>query len=219
MRGIAHCRNQLTVQNVIKYFGIVPIRLVKVAMTYLLLIVCGGLAASNDQYKKWKSAVAILWVILLYMIAYMLNAWDSRMTHMLVLLPMTYWIMLNIGDSFEIDVRECVAFFMIFGVVLYNNFSSDIITSVEEKPMKEVVEDDISTEYLSAIDINSIMKQYSAYNTYSDALLKNQNVIILNGNYGIYPIYSEYMYNDELCDTSIFWYGGIMDHATFRIGE
>lgn len=203
--------------NVIEYFRTVPIRLVKVGLMYLLLIMCIALVGSNEKDKKLKVAVAVLWVILLYMFAYIFNAWEARMTQMIVFVPVSFWIMSNLGDSFEIDVRESIAFLMVLGVVLYNNFSGDIITSVEEKTMQELVSENVSTDCLSAINLNRILKQYSAYVPYEANLLSDKDIVIINGNYGIYKMYNDYMYKEEYRDIPIWWCGIEMNQEIYRI--
>lgn len=159
LKKISKYKVPFNFSNIIEYFRTVPIRLVKVGLMYLLLVMCIVLVGSNEKDKKLRVAVVVLWVILLYMFAYIFNAWGSRMTQMIVFVPVAFWVMSNLGDCFEIDVRESVAYLMVLGVVLYNNFSSDIITSVEEKPMQELVAENVSTDCLSAINLNRILKQ------------------------------------------------------------
>lgn len=203
--------------NVVKYFRIVPIRLVKVGLTYLLLVMCIALVESNEKDKKLRVAVAVLWVILMYMVAYIFNAWGARMTQMIVFVPVSFWIMSNLGDTFEIDVRESIAFLMVLGVVIYNNFSSDIITSVEERPMQELVAENVSTEYLSAINLNDILGRYSAYEQYEPGLLRDLNIVVINGNYGIYTMYKDYTYKEEYRDIPIWWYGAEINQDIYLI--
>lgn len=203
--------------NIIKYFQTVPISWIKVFMIYLLLIACAFLYQSNSKHKMAITTIAIIWTIVLYLIAYMNYMWNSKVTHFIVFVPIAYLVMLDVGGEFEISVRENLAFLSVFFVVLYYNFSDQFISSVQDKPMEEVLEQLIAEEGITAIDLNNILRQYSAYEPYESGLLANRNIIIANGSYYLFERFESYMYQEELWDQPIIWYGNWMDMNICRI--
>lgn len=203
--------------NVMKYFHTVPIRWVKVGLAYLLILACVFLCESDAKSKKLKIIIALIWLFLSYMIAYMNCTWDSKAIHFILFIPMAYWIMKGIGDEFDITIRENVAFLIVFSVVLYYNFSSEFISSVQKNTMEEIVEESLTEEGVTAISLNVILKQYSAYVPYEEGLLKDKNLIIANGSYKLFERFEPYMYSLELSEQPIWWYNTWMNVDAYRI--
>lgn len=202
--------------NVIKYFHTVPVRWIKVGLSYLLLLAGVFICESDAKHKKAKIIVASIELFVFYMIAYMNYIWDSKVTHFIVFIPISYWLMSGIGDEFDISIRENVAFIMVLSVALYYNFSDQFITSVLEKPMNEGFEESISEEGITALNLNNILRQYSAYEPYESGLLLDHNILIANGAYQIFEGYAQYMYKIELWDEPIIWNGYWMDMNLYR---
>lgn len=202
--------------NIIKYFHTVPIRWVKVSLAYLLLLACAFMCESDAKHKRTKIIVAAIWIFVFYMIAYMNCIWNSKVTHFMVFIPIAYWIMTGVGDEFDISVKENVVFIMVFSVVLYYNFSDQFISSVQEKPMNEVFEQSIAEEGITALNLNNILRQYSAYEPYESGLLLGHNVLIANGAYQLFERFEPYMYKIELWDEPIMWNGYWMDMNLYR---
>ena len=204
-------------ENIKKYFHTVPIRWIKVSMSYLLLIACIFLYQSNAKYKKAIIVVAIIWTSVLYLIGYMNCMWNSKVTSFMVFIPIAYLVMLSIGDKFEISVRENVAFLIVFSIVLYYNFSDQFISNVQNKSMEEVLEQTISDTGITAVDLNNILRQYSAYKPYESGLLSEHNIVIVNGSYYLFERFEPYMYKEELWDQPIILHGNWMDMNLYRL--
>lgn len=202
--------------NVIRYFRTVPVRWIKVGLAYLLLLACVFICQSDARHKKTKIFVATIWIFVFYMVAYMNCIWNSKVTHFMVFIPIAYWIMTGIGDEFDVSVKENVVFIMVLSVVLYNNFSDQFISSVQEKPMNEVFEQAIAEEGITALNMNNILRQYSAYEPYESGLLLGHNVLIANGAYQLFERFEPYMYKIELWDEPIMLNGYLMNMDLYR---
>lgn len=202
--------------NVIKYFHTVPVRWIKVSLAYLLLLACVFMCESDAKHKRAKIIVATIWIFVFYLVAYMNCIWNCKVTHFIVFIPIAYWIMTGIGDEFDISIRENVAFIIVFSVVLYYNFSGQFISSVQEKTMNEVFEQAISEEGITALNLNNILRQYSAYEPYESGILLEHNVLIANGAYQLFERFDPYMYKIELWDEPIIWNGYLMNMDLYR---
>ncbi len=102
-------------------------------------------------------------------------------------------------------------------MVLYYNFSDQFVSSVTEKPMEETLDEMTLEGSVTAVDLNHLFGQYSTYKAYPKNLLIEKNIIVVNGNYGIYNNFEPYMYKQVLWDVPIWWYGNWMDMDYYRI--
>lgn len=203
--------------NIIKFFHTVPVRWIKVSFAYLLLVCVIFLWESDARDKKKKVIISLGWIFAFYLLAYMTGIWNSRMTHFMIFIPISYWLMCGIGDKFEVSVRESCVFLAVFAVVLYYNFSDQFISSVQSKSVEEALEQTMSDGGITAVNLNNFFGQFSAYEVYPKDLLMGKNMVIANGNYRIYDAFEPYLYKQELQDVPFIWYGNWMDMDTYLI--
>ena len=83
--------------------------------------------------------------------------------------------------------------------------------------MEEVLEQTISDTGITAVDLNNILRQYSAYKPYESGLLSEHNIVIVNGSYYLFERFEPYMYKEELWDQPIILHGNWMDMNLYRL--
>lgn len=184
----------LSPDNILKYFRTVPIRQIKVGYFYLSIIL--GFMLMNSLTKNKKNILIILAVALLIagLFAYIYNAWDSKMTQMIVYLPVSFIMLATMKKITEVSRKELVVGLIVIGVILYNNFSAEIVTSVKDKHEMSENMDDMVVYPTYALNLNSQLKQYSAYAIYPTDMLFGVDYLITNGSYFIYPNMSDHIY-------------------------
>lgn len=217
IKKISEEKMEWNVDSIIKYFHTVPVRWIKVSFTYLLLVVCIFLGESNADDKKKRIIISLAWIVISYLLSYMSGIWNSKVTHFMIFIPIVYWTMCGIGEEFEVSVREACIFLTVFSMVLYYNFSDQFVSSVTEKSIEETLDEMTLEGSVTAVDLNYLLGQYSTYKAYPKNLLIEKNIIVVNGNYGIYNNFEPYMYKQALWDVPIWWYGNWMDMNYYRI--
>ena len=196
---------QFNVENVLKYFRTVPVRQIKVGYLYLLIIIAFLMFCSQTRRKKVYIISSVIFLIIAGLIAYMNYAWDSRMTQMVVYLPLCYLLLANLKRIDGISRRDLIIGLIILGVFLYNNFSDQIVTKVKDADdMMEFVQEMDNDVPILAMDLNNILKEYSAYAVFPDSLLYGFDCIVNNGEYALYPIMEQYMYSSHMDETIMF---------------
>ena len=194
LKKLAKMRHEYSMRNVLRFCRTVPVRWIKVGFLYLWVFAAFLYAQIKNENKHLIYVAAIVYVFLIYFFAYIHYGWDNKMVQLIAFIPVIYLFILNTSDVRSVDNREAVVILILAAVVLYNNFSSYIVTNVLTTEMDEYFEDNIETGKVYAINIDALLEQYSAYKPYDFSLSPYAGKILtLNGSYSIYPMYQEYM--------------------------
>lgn len=194
LNEIAAQTREFTPENTLKFFRTVPVRWIKVWVTYLWIFSAFLFWQSKSDKKELITGICVAYIFIVYYFAYMLYAWDNRIIQLVAFIPSAFLLLINAHEIRSVDSRELIVILILAGVVMYNNFSGYIVTSVNQTEMSEQLEEYYSYGGVCALDLNAMLKGYSAYKPYDMNLLKySGGVLIMNGQYGIYPTYVNYM--------------------------
>ena len=194
LNEIAAQTREFTPENTLMFFRTVPVRWIKVWVTYLWIFSAFLFWQSKSDKKELITGICVAYIFIVYYFAYMLYAWDNRIIQLVAFIPSAFLLLINAHEIRGIDSRELIVILILAGVVMYNNFSGYIVTSVNQTEMSEQLEGYYSYGGVCALDLNAMLKGYSAYKPYDMNLLKySGGLLIMNGQYGIYPTYDNYM--------------------------
>lgn len=184
-----------TSETALGFFKTVLWGQIKVGYLYLFVIIAFLLMCSVTRNREAYIISGIVIAIVAGFIAYLNYAWDSKVTQLAIYLPIIYLMISNMKRIDGIARRDIIVGFMVLGVVLYNNFSDQIVTSVPKPDeMKEELAEKNMGATRVAINLCDFLDDYSAYAVYPEDLLYEVNCFIMDGSYFIYPSMRDYMY-------------------------
>lgn len=189
VQEVAKINKELGAENILDFFRIVPIRLFQVGMSFCFAILWGLSYFSKKKDKKKNLIICIGILFAAYMILYMVNAWDNVLVGVLIFFPLCVLALMNCKDVEAKETNYITVYLLVLVLVLYNNFSHMLNTTVGEDDVQTALEWQIGGEVLSAVDLNGFLKGYSAYVAYPKGLIDREELKIVNGNYGIFPGY------------------------------
>ncbi len=194
LNEIASKSRAFTSKSTLKFFRTVPICWIKVWVAYLWIFAAFLFLQSKSDKKKLIMGISAVYIFVVYFSAYMFYAWDNRVIQVAAFVPAAFLLFINTYEIRGVDVRELIVVLILMGVVMYNSFSGYIVTSVTHTEMSDQLEDYYSYGDVYALDLNMLLKGYSAYKPYDMDLLKySGDLLVMNGQYGIYPMYVNYM--------------------------
>ncbi len=207
-------------ENVLRFFRTVPVRQIKVGYLYLFVIMAFLLRCSVTRNGDAYIISGIVIALIAGLVAYMNYAWDSKVTQLAIYLPIIYLMISNMKRIDGIARRDIIVGFMVLGVVLYNNFSDQIVTSVSKADeMKEEMAEKNMGATRVAINLCDFLDDYSAYAAYPEDLLYEANYLIMDGSYFIYPSVREYMYATHFNEPIVWNAESFMEPFSYYIAQ
>lgn len=188
---IANLRKDITGYNLLRFFRTVPIRFLENSMFYCFMILGCACCFSAKKNKKIMFIINMSVVLCAYFISYIFNAWNNEIVNVIIFLPACVFVFMNCKKMHTENTNSIIIYLMILGLVLYENFSYKIVTTVEKEEMQIYLDKQERNDGLYAVDLNELLKQYSAYVVYPTGLLERKNLRIINGNYSIIPGYEQ----------------------------
>ena len=139
------------------------------------------------------------YLFIVYGIAYFNYAWDNKIIQMLAFLPATYFLLTNMPIASELENKDLILYLVLISVVLYNNFSDKIITSVETDDLSDYFEEMVADESKTAVfDLNGFYRGRSPYEPYIEGWIEEDNLILIDGYYTLFPEFNNYQYFSHL---------------------
>lgn len=204
---IAALRRPLGLGSLIEFVRTVPINVFQNGLFYLTIIMLFLLLHSREVNRPLILSALLILAIVYYYIAYINFAWNSAYTHFIIWVPIATEVMLSQNELRDISYRNMMVWLVVFTIVLYNKFAGLIVTSIEHEDMKEKLYQNIREEStVCSVDLNSFLRKYSIFKRYPDGLLKEKNIVMLDGYYLLYNDFNHYMYHGEWNgETNITW--------------
>lgn len=189
LQKVSKINKELSAENILDFFRIVPIRLFQVGMFFCFALLWGFSYFSKKKDKKKNLIICIGILFVAYMVLYMANAWDNASAGVLVFLPLCVSALMNCKDVKTKEANYVIVYLLTLGLILYNNFSYMLNTTVEQYDMRVALEWKIGGADMYVMDLNSFLKGYSAYVAYPEGLINKKELKLVNGNYAIFPGY------------------------------
>lgn len=203
---IASLKQSIGLRSIVGFVRNVPINILQNGLFYLAVIMLSFAFVSRSD-NRFLLLCTIPLAIVLYYIAYIYFAWDSAYTHFIIWVPIATEIMISHNQIKNICFKNMMVWLTVFAIVLYNKFAWVIVTNVEHSDMRKCLHQNITEESeVCSVDLNSFLRKYSIFRRYPEGLLKDKNLVILDGYYSLYSMFDDYMYSGEWNDeTNITW--------------
>jgi len=194
-------------ETLLRFFRTVPIAQINVGYLYLFLVALLAFLASGYKNKRLVAYLTVGYCFVAYAIAYFNYAWDNRVTQLIVFLPVVYLLYTGMQSLKVVEHKELVAYLIVFGVVLYNRFGSQMVTTVTGGELAETVEEFYSdNNHYIAFNLNGYVRPYSPYKRFGEDLLDEKRLLVLNGYYMLFPEFNEKQYFAH--SIGELWYDG-----------
>ena len=122
---------------------------------------------SNHKYRGRYVWMMIGYLFIVYGIAYFNYAWDNKIIQMVAFLPATYFLLMNMSIASELENKDLILYLVLMSVILYNNFSDKIVTSVGNDDLDDFFEEMLADEEKIAVfNLNGFYRGRSPYEPY-----------------------------------------------------
>lgn len=183
---------KISLYEILNFFRIVPIRMLQVGMFFCFVILWWISHYSVKREKKKMFIMSICILILSYFSFYCMNAWNSSFTNVLIYFPLCVFILMNCKELKTKDIDYVMAYIVVLMIMLYSNFSHLITITVDKNPMDAHISWQIDPNVLNAINLNKTLKGYSAYANYISGLINYDQLVVVNGDYFIFPSFRKF---------------------------
>lgn len=203
---IASLKQAIGLRSIVGFVRNVPMNILQNGLFYLAVIMLFFSFVSREE-NRFLLLCTIPLAIVLYYISYIYFAWDSAYTHFFIWVPIATEIMISNNQIKNICFKNMMVWLTVFAIVLYNKFSGVIVTNIEHSDMRECLHQNITEESeVCSVDLNSFLRKYSIFERYPEGLLKDKNIVLLDGFYSLYSMFEDYVYSEEWNDeTNITW--------------
>ncbi len=157
-------------------------------------------AYKRERWAKVFSLSVLISLVGMYYL-YIHNAMGTSWMLMIALLPLIYYLLLELEAVECGDEKEIVVYLLVIGVILYNRFGTTLRMSVPDSSAKE---DITASKIVRLIDYNQFMMQYSVFDVYPGELKKGDAVVSVNGVYGLCGEYARAAYRDAMPTTWLY---------------
>lgn len=190
LQKVSKINKELSAESILDFFRMVPIRLFRVGMFFCFVLLWGFSYFSKKKDKKKNLIICTGILFVSYIILYMTNAWDNASAGVLTFLPLCMSALMNCKDVETQETNYIAVYLMVLGLVMYNNFSHMLNTVVGQEDVQVALEGKMGGG-LYAVDLNGLLKGYSAYVVYPEGLIDQEKLKLVNGNYAIFPGYDD----------------------------
>lgn len=199
IHDLADSKIVFTGEKLLEFFRTIPIRMIKVGYTFLFIIIAFVFMISNHKYRGRYVWMMIGYLFIVYGIAYFNYAWDNKVIQMVAFLPATYFLLINMPIASEIENKDLILYLVLMSVILYNNFSDKIVTSVGNDDLNDFFEEMVADEEKTAVfDLNGFYRGRSPYEPYIEGWIEEDNLILIDGYYTLFPEFNNYQYFSHL---------------------
>lgn len=185
LENISGQYKEFSFNTISRFFKTVPIRAFKTGMFYCWLVLLFILFLFGTNKRKLTFLISLGLLCVVYLILYFLNAWEYHWMSVAVFLPICIIVLMAMEDL-KVFGKEYIWIYLgILGIILYDNFSSVLNTSVRDKMEMVQYFEEISANEEAAymIDAEHFLKQFSAFCVYPKGFAKLENLYSLNGVY------------------------------------
>lgn len=208
LQAIAAMKRQVNAESLLQFFRLVPIRFIKVGSFYCFVILWVFAMQREGEKKKRALFLSIGLLLATYLVLFMLHAWERQVVGALVFLPLCLMALLCCEDIVLQDVKTPLCYLAITGMVLYMNFSDQVVTGTADTPMETYMENNTVAVGLNVMDINKHLRKHSVFEVYTPGIVNRNDLLIINGIYSILPNYQQLTCRLGLePDSIVYWVG------------
>lgn len=176
------------------------IKLISIGISYLWVLIAYCIVAFKKGNHKIFLVSSVLMGILGIAVFYFMEALDYKWMYAIALMPMLFYVFLNIEKIECEDNRIFVAYIMVLSVILYNKFASDLRTSIPKYDATEYIE---NAETYGYLDYNKFLKTVSVTSNYPNSISR-ESIQITNAIYSLVPTFYDSTHTKRAIENDVW---------------
>lgn len=191
VQKLSRVTRDVEIKTFVGFMRMVPLDIFKCMFFYIIIILTG----INCIYgsKNNKNCIWATWAVMMIqlLVSYHFYSETSKVLLFIIQMPISLILLYELKCTDDKHSKELVLFTSIILIFVCKNFSGDMVRNVSDDNI-EVKFDTICSqqEQTYYININDILKTYSAYTVYPEGILQKYNIRALDIQYKLVPFYS-----------------------------